>query len=73
MFPIYTEALTQWALPGSRIPPSLIQQSQSYEMLKHFGYANLTIPPIYGIPEPEVQKRAQKLEKNAQFKKLFNS
>lgn len=72
VFPIYTEALTHWALPGSRIPPSLIRHSHSFEMLRHFGYANLTIPPSYGIPEPEVQARAQKLGANENFKRLFN-
>ncbi|EUB63057.1 Protein-tyrosine sulfotransferase A [Echinococcus granulosus] len=71
VFPIYTEALTQWSLPGSAVPPSLIQKSRSYEMLRYFGYASLTIPPVYGIPELEVQKRAQMLEKNEEFRKLF--
>ncbi|CDS41943.1 protein tyrosine sulfotransferase [Echinococcus multilocularis] len=71
VFPIYTEALAQWSLPGSAVPPSLIQKSRSYEMLRYFGYASLTIPPVYGIPELEVQKRAQMLEKNEEFRKLF--
>eukprot|EP00108_Taenia_solium_P003843 TsM_000190100 transcript=TsM_000190100 gene=TsM_000190100 len=72
VFPIYTEALTQWSLPGSGISQSLIQKSKSYEMMRHFGYAGLEIPPSYGIPEPEVRKRAQMLEKNEDFRKLFN-
>uniref|UniRef100_A0A5K3EF79 Protein-tyrosine sulfotransferase n=1 Tax=Mesocestoides corti TaxID=53468 RepID=A0A5K3EF79_MESCO len=73
VFPIYTEALNQWALPGSKISQALILRSQSMEMMKYFGYANLSIPPVYGIPEPEVLRRSQSLRMNAEFKKLFDS
>ncbi|VDL59938.1 unnamed protein product [Hymenolepis diminuta] len=72
VFPIYTEALTRWSQPDSKIPESLINKSQSFEMMRHFGYANLSIPPVYGIPEPEVEERARLLAKNTEFKKLFS-
>lgn len=72
VFPIYTEALTKWCQPNSEIPESLIKKSQSFEMLRELGYANLTIPPVYGIPEPEVEARARQLARNAEFKKIFD-
>ncbi|VDN98851.1 unnamed protein product [Rodentolepis nana] len=67
------KALAAWSHPNSEIPRSLIKKSQSFETMRQFGYANLSIPPVYGIPEPEVEERARLLKQNQEFQKLFNT
>ncbi len=73
VFPIYTDALDEWAKPGSRITSEIVKLSESLPMMKHFGYTRAGFPPVYGEPEPEVKQRAQKLHKNPKFREMFKS
>ncbi|VDK78819.1 unnamed protein product [Dibothriocephalus latus] len=72
VYPIYTNALTDWAKDKAVMTPELLREMQSLPMLREFGYSEVGMPPNYGFPEPEVLKKSASLQKSADFKKLFH-
>lgn len=73
VFPVYTDALGEWATSSSKLTRDFMHSAKALKMMKFFGYSNLSIPPNYGVPESEVEARAQKLHQNSEFRKLFKS
>ncbi|VDL98412.1 unnamed protein product, partial [Schistocephalus solidus] len=72
VYPIYTNALTDWANDRAVMTPDVLREMKGLSMLREFGYSELGMPPNYGTPEPEVLKKSAELQKSSEFKRLFH-
>nr|VZI39338.1 unnamed protein product [Spirometra erinaceieuropaei] len=72
VYPIYMNALTDWANDQTIMTPELLSEMADLSMLRKFGYSELGMPPNYGTPEPEVLKKSAELQKSVDFKRLFH-